>query len=406
MYRYIALLLAVVLVSPSVAQRSLRWNVGSNHSFDSPGFRAINADTINFACGDDQLSQFFGALSQGYVQGDDTIAQATYSLAICSYLRPSAANAGAARIKAISNLKAVVSSYRPFSSILEGSTFRRYCYTYDLLKPDLDTSTQQSFARLVGKLISDATAWLKSTKTNIQRDNYASNIAAMRGICAQTINNSSSVAETISNFISPLLSTDERVSNIYQNGTSYDFFGRDALFYHLSTVSNYVELALRMPDGFFSNDQWRRIERATYFVKQFYLPACLPKCVYHREFMTTQYSADKTTLHPDLYNTTWPGPNNGFSPDSFLQISRIPFVSVRPWTKPLASLVHFHPARALITLSRRTCVCGESMCMRMISAFCRPSQSSTLLFGRWWASHSEYTTARPRLESTTQYQTT
>jgi len=341
-----------ILISLCSAQRTLKWSSGTSNNFETVEFKAKNSDAINLACSDVQFSRFQNVLAAGYDQGNDNIAQATYALAACSYLRPNAVNASNGRAMAVSNLKAVVNSYQPFSIIDEGTPFRRYCYTYDLLKPDLDSTFLKAFAIFVSALISDATAWLKFTKPSFQPDNFASNIAAMRGICAQAVNNSTSVAETKVNMISYLLSPNEKVANLYQNGTSYDFYGRDALFYHLSTVVNYVDLALRMPDGFFSEFQWRLIERAIYFLKQFYLPVCQPACVYHREFVASQYKPDMTTLHGDLYQTLWPGPNNLFMAENFMALSQIPFVSVRPWNSLVDTLVH---ARLHINISVLAC---------------------------------------------------
>ena len=82
-----------------------------------------------------------------------------------------------------------------------------------------------------------------------------------------------------------------------------------------------------MPDDFYTQDQWKMIERAIYFVKQFYIGT-----VTHREFVTTSYLPDQTTLHGDLYNKLW------VPDDFFMYFVRIPFVSVRGWTIGLGYL--------------------------------------------------------------------
>ena len=332
-----ALVLLAICTSCSCAQRTLKWNVTLNNSFLNGRFYAMNAQAIDFACSDQRISAFLSADMGQYVQGDDTQAQNTYQLAMCSYLRPTTAVVMAARNVAITNLQIVVSKYTPFNNIEMGYPFLRYCYTFDLLKPDLTASMQLKFAAFVRTLIYDATSWLNGVKSHPLRDNFASNVASMMGICAQAIQSSTLVAETQSVYIASLLSPDQNLANIYQNGTTYDFFVRDALDYDVATVLSFIELALRMPDGFFTADQWQLIERGIYFVKQFYLPACLPNCVYHREFMTTQYPPDQTSLHVALYGTIWP--SGGYSGDFFMYMARIPFLSVRPWTTPLAQLV-------------------------------------------------------------------
>ena len=335
--RCMRVVILIMSVSKNAAQRTLKWNVTWNSSIFADSFRSANADVINLACRDPVLSSALSTSTGTYVQGSDSIAQATYVLAMCSYLRPNASAAVKARIAANTTLQAVANNYRTFSNVNDATPFLRYCCIYDLLKPDLSAEAQQNFTKFVGKLIYDATAYLNNKEFHLQRDNIATTVVTLRAICAQAINNVSSVAETRTRYISSLLSPDETVANLYQNGTSYDFFARDALFYHVGTVTSFVELARRMPDGFFTKDQWQLVERAIYFVKQFYLPACMPACVFHREFMTTQYAPDQTTLHGNLYGTIWP--NISFQATPFMYLSRISFVSVRSWTTPMDGLV-------------------------------------------------------------------
>ena len=331
------LVLLAVYSSTCFAQRTLKWNVTWNNSFSNSRFDAMNAPAINFACSDQQIYSYVNTAMKDYTQGDDGQAQNTYQLAMCSYLRPNTTAGVVARIMAISNLQVVIWMYTPFNNVNMGYPFLRYCYTYDLLKPDLNLTMQLTFTAFVRTLIHNATSWLNVVKSHPLRDNFASNVASMMGICAQAIQSSTLVAETQSVYIASLLSPDQNLANIYQNGTTYDFFVRDALDYDVATVLSFIELALRMPDGFFTADQWQLIERGIYFVKQFYLPACLPNCVYHREFMTTQYPPDQTSLHVALYGTIWP--SGGYSGDFFMYMARIPFLSVRAWTSPLAQLV-------------------------------------------------------------------
>jgi hypothetical protein len=91
---------------------------------------------------------------------------------------------------------------------------------------------------------------------------------------------------------------------------------------------------LWMPDYFYTPDQWQLVERAIYFVKQFYNGS-----VTHREFMTTSYLPDQTKIHVNLYGTIWPYDAwGGIAGDSFMCLARIPFVSVRPWTSKVGDL--------------------------------------------------------------------
>ena len=339
----LAIIISAFGIQTCVALRTLKWNfTGGTQNlnlFDS-NFVDQNSVVINFACSDQEIARFYSALSGGYVQGDDNIAQNTYNFAICSLLLPGATGAKSWQNEAVKILSEVTTNYATFSLVTESPPFRRYCYTFDLLKPYLNATFQKAFADFAEKLISDATKWDNPLKKDPDVGNHATSVAALRGVCAQAINNLTAVEETKNIYISYLLSLNE---NVYQNGTTYDFYHRDALFYQVEDLKDYLELALRMPDGFYTQDQWVLLERATYFLKQFYIPVCLPHCVYHREFMATLYPIDQTTLHPDLYCNLWPVSNvsgNG-SADAFFEFARIPFVSVRSWTDFLASKAYY-----------------------------------------------------------------
>ena len=122
---------------------------------------------------------------------------------------------------------------------------------------------------------------------NFIRDNWATSIASVIAICAQSVGDATNVAAAQSKFLSVQLSPNQAIANIFDDGTSYDFKGRDALFYHAVTVGNFCDIARHMPDGYYTKAQWQLIERSIYFVQQFYVVPNvqnLPDLVYHREF--------------------------------------------------------------------------------------------------------------------------
>ena len=325
----------VSFASPCASQRSLNWNRGL---FEGD-FRAnANAAVLASACSDTRFASLLANLKI-YAQGDDNYAQNALAVALCSFLMPRNSFDASSLFDSI--LRNVTVQYVPFSDVSWGRPFVRFCCLFDLLKPNLSEITRQSFAQFAMRLIYDATAWLLKVDLKC-RDNFASNVAHVRAICAQAIGNFSSVNETRAGLLSRLLSPDESRANIYQNGTTFDFFARDALFYQVSTVSNFVEIALWMPDAY-TPDQWRLVERAIHFLRQFYNGS-----VAHREFVASSYPPDQTWLHGNLYNTTWPYDGwGGLGADLFLYVARIPFASVRAWTGPLAGLP-FARARASV----------------------------------------------------------
>jgi len=303
-----ALLMLALHTSSCVAQRNLNWNSFFDNGQVSSSFLANtdNAYAITrFSCADAVFTNFGNVLAGGYVQGSTPVAQAAYGLGLCSYLRPTATGAVSAKASAISTLQAAASQYAPFSAIDHTVAFKQLCITFDLLRPDLDAATVTAFKGLVAKLIPDGLAFLGAVKPkNFIQDNYASSIASMNAICAQTIGDATNVAAAQTKFLSVELSSNQAVANIFDDGTSYDFKGRDAMFYHAVTVSSYCDIARHMPDKYLTPDQWKLIERGIYFVQQFYVVPNVQNqaaLVYHREFMTTQYPPDQTTLHGDLY---------------------------------------------------------------------------------------------------------
>ena len=330
--KWILTLWMLLLVRTAAAQqRTLRWGNQTVSMFDA---KFASAAAVAFACSDAQLLAHQAAATVPFVPGDGTIAQATLDLALCSYLRANATTT--IRATAIANLRTTVAGFYGITVVQELGAFQQYCHAYDALKPDLDAATARSFAAFVPTLLANADAFLVGVKGQGCRDNFASGVAALWAVCAQAINSTALVRQAQTQYVARLLSADPSTTNLYADGTSFDFWGRDALFYHVGTLSNWVSLATRMPDGFLTRAQWGLIERGIYFLRQFYLPACLPACVYHREFIASQYAPDKTTLHGDLYGTIWP--NVSFQANPFLYAARVPFVSVRAWTPALAPL--------------------------------------------------------------------
>ena len=310
MHRCVAVIAILSLhISSCVAVRGLNWNT----FFDSAGqvsssFLA-NADNsyaiTRFACADTVLTAFSNTFANGYVQGSPQIGEAVYALGLCSYVRPTAPNMQTYKTTAINMLKAAATQYTPINTITHTVPFKQLCIAYDLLEPDLDAATVTGFKGMVAKLIPDGLAYLAAAKPkNFIQDNFASSIASMNAICAQAIGDTTNVAAQMTKILSVNLSPDQSIANIYDDGTSYDFKGRDALFYHAVTVTNFCDLARHMPDQFFTPDQWKLIERGIYFTQQFYVVPNVekqPALVYHREFMDSLYAPDKTGLHGDLY---------------------------------------------------------------------------------------------------------
>jgi hypothetical protein len=230
---------------------------------------------------------------------------AVYGLSLCTYLRPTATAAVSSKAAVVSAIKAAAAQYAPFGKIDHSVSFKQLCISYDLLEPDLDASTISAFKGMVAKLIPDSQAFLSAAKpkNNIQ-DNFASSVAAMNSICAQAVGDFTNVAAMKTKILNVGLSPNQAITNLYDNGESYDLDERDALFYHAVTVGNFADLARHMPDRFYTQDQWKLIERGIYYTQQFYVVPNVQKqaaLVYHREFMTTHYPPDQTTLHGNLY---------------------------------------------------------------------------------------------------------
>jgi hypothetical protein len=227
-----------------------------------------------------------------------------YGLGLCTYLRPTATDAATSKAAVVGALKAAAAQYAPFGKIDHSVGFKQLCIAYDLMKPDLDASTVTAFKGMVAKLIPDSQAFLSVAKPkNFIQDNFASSVAAMNAICAQAVGDLTSVAAMKTKFISVELSPNQAIANVFDDGTSFDFKTRDAIFYHTVTVGNFCDLARHMPDKFYTTDQWKLIERGVYFTQQFFVVPNVqntPTLAYHREFMTTTYPPDQTTLHGNL----------------------------------------------------------------------------------------------------------
>ena len=309
MHRSSTAFLLVLCAASCAAQRTLNWNAFFDGTGKVSSSFLANADNTyaisRFACADTVLAAFSTTLAGGYSQGSPPIAQAVYSILMCSYVLPTATNMATYKATALSVLKASADKYTPINGIDHTVAFKQLCITYDLVEPDLDAATVTAFKGMVAKLIPDGLAFLAAAKPkSFIQDNYASSIASMNAICAQAVGDTTNVAAQMTKILSVNLSPDQSVANIFDDGTSYDFKGRDALFYHAVTVSNFCDLARHMPDKFFTTDQWKLIERGIYFTQQFYVVPNVenqPTLVYHREFMATLYPPDQTTLHGDLY---------------------------------------------------------------------------------------------------------
>ena len=202
--------------------------------------------------------------------------------------------------------------------------------TVKVVKPDLDAATYSSFAAFTPTLIKGVMNYWWFYKYGESWDNWGTQSIAFATICAQATSNAAIVAQAQTNITRLLGSDAYGLGNLYNNGTSWDFFGRDALFYQAVTVGAFVDMATFMPNYFYTVAQWQRIERALTYIQQFTPSACAVNpttCVWHREFVATTYSGDKT-LHATLYNKTWV---DGGANSVFLY-GRVPFLSARPWT--------------------------------------------------------------------------
>jgi len=323
-----------VQASAASQTRTLRWwadNTTDNlFNGNTASWLAAAATPINFMCSDAAILTYITGANVTFAVTNTGMAESTFDLAICSYLRPAATNAGVARTLAIANLNKVVASYTGPTSIDQVQPLLRYCLAYDLLKPDLDAATYSAFATFGPKLINGVLNYWWLTKSTEPEDNWGTQSISFAAVCAQATSNAAVIAQAQTNVTRLLGSDVYGVANLYNNGTSWDFFGRDALFYQAVTLQAFVDMATFIPNYFYTVAQWQRIERALTYMQQFTPSACASNpttCVWHREFIATTYAPDKTTLHGNLYNKTWV---DGGANSIFLY-GRVPFLSVRPW---------------------------------------------------------------------------
>jgi hypothetical protein len=240
-------------------------------------------------------------------------------LAVCARLTGGAA----CRSAATQGLLAWARVYKPDGNPINENELIPLIQAWDIMKPLLtphDEKVMEAFGRT---LIAAGDQFYSSLKPTDGR--FYNNWGTWR-LCVRSLT-SVVLADRELMSSSRELVRGHLQHNLMPNGASIDFYGRDALHYHVYDLQAFATMAAFMPSGFFSDADLALVEKGLDFLEPFFTGK-----ERHVEFVNSKVPFDIKRREAGLaeyQNAPWK-PENA---RPLLRLARAAFPGIRPWSQ-------------------------------------------------------------------------
>ncbi len=215
-----------------------------------------------------------------------------------------------------------VSTYRPTGNPINESRFVPMLQAIDLLLPTMTSEDREAALAWVEELTSQGDAFFARLRPNDGRltNNWASWRLLLRAMGATITGDRNLLAST------GALVTAHVAANIYPDGSSLDFLGRDALHYHVYNLEALVQIVLYVP-GVVDADAAAAIGRAVGFLEPYFTGS-----KQHIEFVNSpvRFDAERREAGDLAFAQV---PWNPKQARQLLLLARARFPEVRTWSE-------------------------------------------------------------------------
>ena len=195
----------------------------------------------------------------------------------------------------IQGLTVWVPVYKPTGNPYNEYFFWTWLQSYDLMRPlFIANGTYNSTITMLDNFTVSLITALDATDPTASSDSYRTQRYLIRAFAAIILGNSTEINKTM------VLLESHAQQNLFPDGTSYDYRYHDSLWWHLRTLTYWVQLVSQAP-YMVSTNTLRLIELGTNFLQQF-----VNASVVHYEYNNSQTSSDNTAKaqHLAWVNTT------------------------------------------------------------------------------------------------------
>lgn len=215
----------------------------------------------------------------------------------------------------LQGLLAWATTYLPTGNPIDENLLIPWIQAYDLMRP---TITNASMILLMDSFLRELIAKGDVYPNPPVPDNHIAWRFTTRALASVVLNDSMLITtsrELIDQFI---------IYNLFSDGSSYDFYARDALYYHVYNLEALIIIVLQAPQVF-TETGLALIEAALNFIQPYY-----EGTKQHIEFLDSPIFFDYVRREaglPDFQNVPWvPSKAN-----TLLEESRVAFPSVNAW---------------------------------------------------------------------------